>query len=180
MRTVRIKKVKELKEKDFYQTHPSMVYSLINNYDIKGTILDPCAGKGIIGSIISVDEFDLHPGKSNMQQRNFLNFYTHYDNIIMNPPYSDKYRFIDHALAVADRIFVLLPLDTSNYNIFHTRYLNTNLYRGRLLMTPKIMLSETIKLKRGGNTSYAWYEFGESKSKVKYEKYDDLMRYIND
>lgn len=184
-RTVRIKKTKELKNKDFYQTHPAMVRALMEKYDLNEPILDPCAGKGIIGDVLSkqayvVKEFDLHPQSTPIKKLNFLktNLSIQIDTIIMNPPYSNKYAFIDKALEYNCEVFVLLPLDTSNYNLFHEKYLDVPHYQGRLLMTPKLILHEGLETKRGGNSSYAWYHYDPNVyAEDKYEKYANLENY---
>ena len=183
MRTVRIKKPDQLKVQDFYQTHPFMVKCLCDNFDIQGTVLDPCAGGGIIADNLStnVEEMDLFPKLDRIVEKDFLSSENNsYDYIVMNPPYSNKYAFILKALEVAQVVFVLLPLDVSNYNLFHREYLNTKQYRGRLLMTPKVMLHSGVEMKKGGNSSYAWYEFSqEPNGDRKYEIYGDLNQYAD-
>ena len=42
----------------------------------------------------------------------------HTELIIMNPPYSKKDEFIEHALELAGNVFVILPLQVSNYISF--------------------------------------------------------------
>jgi len=187
-RTVRIKKSKELKEKDFYQTHPAMVRALVDNYNLEGFILDPCAGHLSIGNglrekgLQDIIEHDINPCDFSVAKIDFLQQEVPENNvfnaIIMNPPYSNKYAFIDKALEYGCEVFVLLPLDTSNYNIFHKRYLDVPQYQGRLLMTPKVILHEGLETKRGGNSSYAWYHYDPNVDAIdKYEKYADLMEY---
>jgi len=187
-RTVRIKKSKELKDKDFYQTHPAMVRALIAQCFAKDIsvmeVFDPCCGKKVIGNVfrdhmVNIYESDLYPNDNTITKANFLKSNSEFEVVVMNPPYSDKYNFIDHAITISDRSYVLLPLDTSNYNVFHKNYLNQPTYLGRLLMTPKVILHEDLKTKRGGNSSYAWYEFSDKfkrdPSQDAYERYANLM-----
>lgn len=196
MRTVRTAKPKDLKAKDFYQTHPAMVQSLCNKYlcyvDRDKSILDPCSGNGVIKKVLRKNGFTGLIAQVDIEKKDDprvieLDFFEYMqeinhkvDIIVMNPPYSNKYAFIDEALNVARDVFVLLPLDVSNYNHFHKNYLDTKEYKGRLLMTPKMMLHEGLEPKFGGNTSYAWYHFSNSNSftNVKTEIYDDLRLYM--
>lgn len=184
MRTIRKPKTKELKAKDFYQTNPAMVQALIDkDFYLKvrqHKILDPCCGKNVIGNVLRKNGFK-HINEIDIEQGvDFLAYYKSHDVIIMNPPYSNKYAFIDHALEIARYVYVLLPLDVSNYNLFHREYLNTEKYKGRILMTPKMILHDGIEPKFGGNSSYAWYHFSNDNTNLdkKYEKYADLAEYL--
>lgn len=183
----------QLKAKDFYQTHPSMVRALIDkklcNAQKYQTILDPCCGNKIIGTHLrlagfhDITEIDLYPANKLVSQADFMEFrplIKNFDIFIMNPPFSNKYRFIDRALGIAKTsVYVLLPLDVSNYNYFHQNYLNKPHYKGRLLMTPKMILHENTETKFGGAVSYAWYEFGTRNIySAKYETYADLREYM--
>lgn len=148
-------------EKDFYQTHPAMVKALIDEVDIdpRIKILDPCNGKKVIQRglseyFVNVKGFDKFSG---FPRKNFLTHKIRYDMIVMNPPYSAKYKFIDHARKIADTVVCLLPINISNYNMFHTDYEDTPGFVGKIVMTPKMFLSETTTFKTGGTSAYAWY-----------------------
>jgi hypothetical protein len=182
---VRIKKTSKQKEKDFYQTNPLMVKSLVTwfeNYDIseKLNILDPCSGKGVIvrglySHFLKVNYLDKFEGN---KKGNFLNHNKKYDIIIMNPPYSNKYKFIDHARDIANTVVCLLPLNISNYNMFHREYEDIPEFLGKIQMAPKMFLDETTDFKAGGNSQYCWYIWNKNND-TDYSKtwYSDLRDY---
>lgn len=165
MNTIRRTEKSEIeKDKDFYQTHPTMVKALIswlNNSSPELRVLDPCCGKGVIYKELetlfrNVTHFDKYLGDNKLD---FLEHKENYDLIIMNPPYSNKnvYRFIDHARKLASSVFCLLPINQSNYNMFHNDYEDIPEFVGKIKMTPKMFLHEGIEFKTGGTASYAWY-----------------------
>lgn len=184
MNTIRrTKKTAKRNEKDFYQTNPLMVKVLLNwmnNTPLKSSILDPCCGKGVISEGLktrfkNVTAFDKFEGETKID---FLEMNTNFDVIVMNPPYSDKYRFIDHARKLAESVFCLLPLNISNYNMFHREYEDIPEFLGKIVMAPKMFLNETTEFRAGGTASYAWY-YWERENNTDYSKnwYDDLRKY---
>jgi hypothetical protein len=161
-------------KKDFYQTNPRMIKALIDNFSpvlSNSKIIDPCCGNHIIHNVlltsgISVDEFDLYPFDDNTLQCDFLDcgdILTTYDTIIMNPPYSSKYLFLDHALKYFKNVFCLLPEISLNYNIMNEKYLSAPQYWGKLKMYPKMFLHEGIEDKFGGTTCYSWLYFSNDR-----------------
>ena len=148
------------KKKDFYQTNPLMVTSLINylkqnKFRRSLKVLDPCEGQGVISKGLNtyfkkVSASDLY----NDDNIDFLETEEKYNIIVMNPPYSAKYKFIDHARKHARYVFCLLPLNVSNYNMFHRQYEDIPEFVGKLQMAPKMFLDETIDFKPGGTTQY--------------------------
>lgn len=183
---VRIPKTKKQKAQDFYQTNPLMVKALIdwfkwNNctpHDLN--ILDPCAGKGVIrrgllSYFLDVKYMDKFTGK---KRGNFLNHNKFYDMIIMNPPYSAKYKFIDHARKQSRFVFCLLPLATSSYNMFFREYEDIGQFVGKIQMAPKMFLDETTNFIAGGTAQYCWYIW-DNKNNTTYSKnwYKDLRNY---
>ena len=159
-------------EKDFYQTHPLMVAALVwwfketqdKTENLK--VLDPCSGKnviyrGLLKHFINVTKFDKFSG---FPRRNFLTHNKKYDIIICNPPYSAKYKFINHARELATHVFVLLPLNISNYNMFHDNYQDIPEFVGKIVMTPKMFLSQSTEFKPGGTSAYAWYYWSSDNS----------------
>jgi hypothetical protein len=186
MNTIRRTKKSDLKkQKDFYQTNPLMVKVLTDwlkvNQNGAINILDPCAGKGVIrrgllSYFLKVNYMDKFSGK---KRGNFLNHNKLYDMIIMNPPYSAKYKFIDHARKQAKHVFCLLPLNISNYNMFHREYEDIPEFVGKIQMAPKMFLDETTEFKAGGTAQYCWYIW-DGTNNTSYSKtwYSDLRKYL--
>ena len=112
----------------------------------------------------------------------FLKVTKKYDYIISNPPYSLKDEFIEHALKIADHVFMLFPLQVLNYIEFCEKWLDNDLYCGRILMYPKVILNPEGEYIQGGNTGYAWFHWGTDyfstdNPKVKYEVIEDIRKY---
>ena len=153
-------------ERDYYQTHPSMVeclaqWMLERGYDSNEVYCDPCCGNGVIRDglkkhLKNIVGFDKYVGE---QRIDYLKHDKYYDIIVMNPPYSGKrvYSFLNHAIANAGMVFCLLPLNIANYNVFHKKYMARPDFLGKILMTPKLFLSETTEFKPGGTASYCWF-----------------------
>ncbi|MFA5398543.1 MAG: hypothetical protein WC346_21195 [Methanogenium sp.] len=159
-------------DKDFYQTNPKMIAALFLHFNsiIRFTsVLDPCCGKHAIRNFLRVNdigigEFDLYPENNNFPKVDFLKYFNdgnHYDTVIMNPPYSSKYLFLDHALKCFKNIFCLLPEISLNYNIINEKYLSMPRYWGKIKMYPKMFLHEGTEDKFGGTTCYSWLCFLE-------------------
>jgi hypothetical protein len=151
--------------RDFFQTPEVCVQALVDRSALwhEERILDPSAGNGPISKVLRrngfdfVDEFDIHPSPG----KDFLkDEYEHYDVVVCNPPYSKKNDFIRRALSIADRIYMILPMQVVNYNQFHREFLAIPQYQGRILMTPKFFMTEEYQIRldhRGGISSYAWF-----------------------
>jgi hypothetical protein len=123
---------------------------------------------------ISLSGYDKFP-KDGVGAKDFLEEKEEQDIVVMNPPFSNKYAFIDKALEIARITYCLLPLDTCNYNYFARNYLIKKTYWGRVTMTPKLFLHDGTETRRGGNSSYAWFEFRQTERQVDaYEKFLDL------
>jgi len=182
-------KSREEELKDYYQTPPECTRALINNllYMTQGNkfkeILDPCCGTGAIinelkDSGYNVIGYDLNFGEN---RKSFFDDHKQYDLIIMNQPYSLKYKFLDHAFKISKQVICILPMQIVNYNMFHKQYLTIPEYQGRLLLTPKIMMHEGREIKRGGVSSYAWFSWNrDNKESVKWELLDDITKYVRE
>ena len=172
-------------EKDYYQTNPYMVMALREwmgeaDFPQHVSIIDPCCGNKVIGDNLrpyysNIDEFDKF--SDNMEPTDFLthDFKKHYDITIANPPYSSKYNFIKKALEVSTEVFILLPLNTSNYNLFHRDFEDIPEFVGKLQMAPKMFLDQTTDWNPGGTAQYCWY-YWSNKSNTNHSKvwYKDL------
>lgn len=175
--------------KDFYQTPYLATEALVRSYSYihedNISILDPCCGKEAIGKVLrdhklQFDSFDKYPAYATIIEKDFLTINDSYDIIIANPPYHLKNEFIEHAISLANEVFMILPTNVINYNHFHRNFLNRKEYRGRLLLTPKFFMNQEINedysLKRGGISSYAWFHWSKNKTTKNhsYEIYYDL------
>ncbi len=178
-------------DKDFYQTPLLCVEALIKKFpfikkDNTLSILDPCEGGKSIGRVLDKHGIpylglDKYPIYDSTSEQDFLFYKGKHDLIIMNPPYRLKNEFIEHALTIANRVFVILPMAVVNYNHFHRNFLDRQEFLGKLLMAPKFFMSATLNednsLDRGGISSYAWFFYSSvatSKKDYSFEKYIDL------
>ena len=176
-------------DRDFYQTPFPATRALIEflNPPKDQVILDPCEGKGAITQILReyhlpYKGIDLYPQLSSTEEQDFLHYEESYKLIIGNPPYYLKNDFIEKALTLAVDVWFILPMQVVNYNIFHREYLDREDYIGRLLLTPKFIMSEEsgVEVPRyGGISSYAWFHWSSSgSSKGSIEHYADIKNYI--
>jgi len=178
------------KDQDFYQTPKKAVEILVhhfkeyNFFKPESKVLDPCCGEKAISDVLSqkfncVNLIDLYPKEEGILKIDFLEF-THagYDLIVMNPPYSKKKEFINHALSIADDVFVFLPLQVMNYIDFTEGYLDSEQYVGQIIIYPKMILNETQNFKQGGITAYAWFHFSKTRNPTqKYQHYYDMRKF---
>lgn len=188
IRRIKNKTTKE-ENKDFYQTHPTMVRVLVTWLKERQVsehlrILDPCCGKGkiwknLLDYFYNINYIDRFLGR---RKRSFYLHNKKYDMIIMNPPYSkQKYRFIKKAWFQARYTLALLPYNTSNYNMFHNEFMDTPWFLGKIVMTPKVMLHEGDDLKYGGTTAYAWYIWDtEATTNTSLEWYYNLRDFLKE
>ncbi|HDK42907.1 MAG TPA: NAD(P)-dependent oxidoreductase [Candidatus Pacearchaeota archaeon] len=155
---------------DFYQTPVYAIESLLKREKFKGSILDPCCGKGRISESLKkynykVKSFDIN---SKMLGYGFSkDFFTHkykYDNIIMNPPYNICENFILHGLNIfKNKMAVLLRLNflesIKRYNLFFRNNKPSIIY----VFSKRLdMRSDSIKT-FGGGISFAWFIWHKNK-----------------
>lgn len=162
-------------EKDYYQTNPYMIEALKEWLIEEGlveeelTVVDPCCGEKVIGkglidifpNIVQFDKF-----AENCYREDFMEYNPKYkvDIIVFNPPYSNKYNFINKAMEISDKVFCLLPLNVSNYNMFHREFEDIPEFVGKILMAPKMFLDQTTDFRTGGTSQYAWYMWSKNNS----------------
>lgn len=167
---------------DYYVTPFPITRGLLANIgNLSGkTILDPCSGSGAIGKVLreygyKYRHVDITTGNDFLEEKN------HYDIIIANPPYSIKYKFIDHALKIADMVYMIFPLGVSSYNIVFKEYLNVPNFLGKYLTSPKFFMTqnECENPIRGGCNAYAWYVWSGVNSNVKRKNNQSFEKYYN-
>lgn len=127
--------------KDFYPTSPEVIERMLEGYSrfiYKGRILEPSAGKANIldylfekkllsshdKTYIDVCESDLNlqailrSKQYRLVDSNFLNYFPekHYSLIIMNPPFSEADKHLDHALNIRQgaELRCLYPTESLN------------------------------------------------------------------
>lgn len=183
-------KSSEVKEKEFYQTPIKAVEILYHHLEEKFYIenrlfLDPCCGKKAIAGVFekkghNVEKFDKFP-EDGIKQQDFLTYepFAKYDFTIMNPPFKKKKEFILKALSLSDDVFCFLPLQVGNFIDITEKFLDTPIFKGKIVIYPKMILNETQDYKQGGMTAYAWFHFTNDSAGTleKYEYYYDMRKF---
>jgi hypothetical protein len=178
----RTEKTLEEDEKDFYQTNPYMVQALYPHIrHLQGRlIVDPCCGEGVIVNGLRdaghlAIGFDKFLGDNRIDYLNWVPDSSHI--IVMNPPYSSKYLFMDKAIREADEVYCLLPLNISNYNMMFKKYEDIPEFIGKIQMSPKMILHKGIEFHAGGTSQYCWYIWKKyNNTKYSYTWYEDLRK----
>jgi len=183
----RIHKPTKETEKDFYQTNPYMVLALKewlieNKFASDLTFLDPCCGDRVIGNGLrdfysNIVEIDKFPDEG--VEIDFMEYTPNrkVDVIVENVPYSNKYNFINRSIEMADHVFSLLPLNVSNYNMFHREFEAIPEFVGKLQLAPKMFLDQTTDFRPGGTAQYCFYYWSKLNN-TNYSKtwYKDLVK----
>jgi hypothetical protein len=149
--------------RDWYVEPPWCVQALFESVAVVGPIHDPACGCGTIVKVARA--LGYAATGSDLVDRGFgsggIDFFT--DNtrrrtIITNPPFVDAERFIHHALTVADRVAVIVPLA---FSAGQRRY--QSLFRPHppalelvLAKRPSMPPGGTGIPARGGTTDYGW------------------------
>lgn len=100
------KEVDFVNEKDVVYTPKDFAKRVVDYFNPKGLVLDPCKGEGAF--------YDAFPGEKDWceiaQGINFFEYNKEVDWIITNPPWTKYKQFIEHGLEVAHEIVYLLPI----------------------------------------------------------------------
>ncbi len=148
------------RENDFYETPEWVTQSLIDktrwSKDIK--LLEPCVGTGAIEGVLrkngylNIDWCEIARGKDFFEYSPGII----YDAIVTNPPYTYAQEFIDHGLAMADEVYMLLRINflgaQKRYEWWSQNYLKKIYVLSR---RPKF-------IKKGSDaTEYGWFVFSK-------------------
>lgn len=185
-------------KKDFYQTPYCLTEALVDGLkDIKligdyfcdvSAVLDPCAGEGAIGAVLktyfrNVKEYDLY--SEYQENKDFLGETGKYQMVVMNPPYSQKNQFIEHALKIAQFVVVVMPENVVNYTKMNEQFFDKDEYIGKIKTYPKFFMNENLdSIKFGGMSTYSWYiwtndwDWKRKHSKYKFEVIKDIRRFL--
>lgn len=188
----RIPKDEKVKDADFYVTPYPMTFALLEYLKGQGvpktaSILEPCTGEGHLAAVLktyftNVTELDKY---SLPVSTDFLEYQPEkkFDLCVFNPPYNNKFKFIDHSFEVADIVIVLLPGLAEQYIKICEQYKDTDKYAGKITCYPKAFMSQTVKedgtIEQGGTTNYGFLIFNTKypQGKQKFEIMEDVRKY---
>jgi len=96
---------KDLNPNDVVFTPDNIAKYIVELFEPKGKILEPCSGEGAFLKYMSTAEWcEITKG------RDFFDYKGKVDWIVTNPPYSNFDRFLSHSMKVADNIVFLVPI----------------------------------------------------------------------
>tara|TARA_R110002153_G_scaffold154516_2_gene306573 strand:- start:2402 stop:2995 length:594 start_codon:yes stop_codon:yes gene_type:complete len=95
-----------LNPNDVVFTPDWLAKQIVDMFDIKGKVLEPCKGEGAFLQYLPTDTdwCEIAEGK------NYYDYDKKVDWIVTNPPYSDYNRFLEHSFKLADNIVLLVPV----------------------------------------------------------------------
>lgn len=106
--TKEINKSKSWNDKDVIYTPEHIAKKIIKLYKPKGTILEPCRGKGAFYNNFPKD---CQKDWCEIQEgRDFYDYDKKVDWIITNPPFSDFKKFLAKSYEIADNIVFFIPV----------------------------------------------------------------------
>ena len=95
------------KNSDKVYTPEDVAKRILSEFDLYGTVLDPCCGNGAFydnyPSYVQKDFCETDLGKD------FFDYNKHVDWIVSNPPYSIFTAFLEHSFEIADNVVFLIP-----------------------------------------------------------------------
>lgn len=168
---------------DFYPTHHSMVWQLMENFNIPSNycIHDPaCGNNDILKALQECEILNNLSGKDLTTGDDFLIEENLYDVIFTNPPFSIANVFLEKAFQVAkETIIFLLPLDylhgQERYESFYK--IQKNFFLAEIHMfVRRPMFTDSVR-KDGcygtGSVTFAWFvwkkmELGFEEPKLKW------------
>ena len=150
-------------EFDRYETPDHTIYSLLDNFEIRGKVLEcACGNKNISSKIPFSITLDIDPFVQPDIVHDFLKYEDNsFDVIITNPPYSKAIEFISHALnIVKDNGYVIMLL--------RINFLESQKRKEFFIQNPLHSLFVLSKRpcfinNRSDSTGYAWFVWRKGK-----------------
>ena len=179
----------ERKENDYYPTPPIATYTLIKEYDIPKTLLEPAAGRGWISHELKHNGFEVYSsdlfGYNNplVEMKTGIDFLqTKKDDrveaVITNPPFKNRLaeKFVRHSINLYDTSFILCRTtfmeSLGRYDLFkETPPTEILVFANRINCDENAMFSVDKQL--SGMVSYAWFIWDKRKD------YTNKIRWIN-
>ena len=105
--------IREREKNDFYATPPEAVELFLDNFKLKGTILEPSCGMGHISEVLKSEGYDviskdLIDRGYGITGCDFMNETETYDTVITNPPFKIAKEFVEKGLEVANHQVIML------------------------------------------------------------------------
>lgn len=103
----------DLSIEEFSHSHKDVVFTpdwavdlILENFQIEGSILDPCRGDGAFSNKIDNCEYcEIQEGKD------FFTVTKNYDWVVGNPPYSIYSDWLRHSFVIAKNVLYLIPIN---------------------------------------------------------------------
>jgi hypothetical protein len=95
------------KREDCVQTPVELAEKIVEHFNPKGRILEPCKGKGNFLSVLPKNALWCEV----LEGKDFFDFEEKVDWIITNPPYSKMRKFIQKSMEVAENIVFLTTIN---------------------------------------------------------------------
>jgi hypothetical protein len=148
---------------DRYETPDHTIYSLLDNFEIKGKVLEcACGNKNISSKIPYCVAMDIDPCVYPDIVQDFLTFDEKtFDIIITNPPYSKAIEFITHAIdIVTDNGYVIMLL---RINFLESQKRKEFFIRNPLHSLFVLSKRPCFINGRSDSTGYAWFVWQKGK-----------------
>jgi hypothetical protein len=97
---------KDLNPNDVVFTPDKIAKQIVDMFDIKGSVLEPCSGEGAFLRYLPKDTEWCEITKG----RDFFDYNIKVDWIVTNPPYSNFDRFMQHSFELSDNVVFLVPI----------------------------------------------------------------------
>lgn len=150
------------RKSDNYYTPYSMTQHLLDREKFEGSILEPASGDGAIVKVLRDNGYEVEHFDINKSGIDFLELEENikYDNIIINPPFSLAFEFIEKAKKIYSKtICMLLPLSYLHGQHRYERGIFKQL-KTVYVFTRYPLLTDTVREDGKYNTGmmvYAWF-----------------------
>jgi hypothetical protein len=150
-------------DNDWYVEPEWCVEALKARVPLIGGVHDPCCGMGTIPRVMGGTGADLVDRGYGYPQRDFLEDFAAYDNIVTNPPYGIAQQIIEHALKIAKwRVAALVQVKFLASQRRHGLFTRDEtekvlMFSRRPSMPPGEMLRESGEsIRGGGSIDFCW------------------------